>query len=182
MASVVDPISRSTSLDTRAGYVSCRSTHHRPTGRYHFEGADHGDVAMSMVVVSNLTERVGPDAHAHPFAEVFVVHEEEATSLSTARRSSPRTGRSSVPRLERRTSSRIPARAARLTAIHPSFDLWSASLEIDQEPPSVCQGGGSTTATPSVMWICHPSSCTVRWCVRHSKTRLSNAVGPPSRQ
>lgn len=33
----------------------------------------------SMAVVSKLTEPVGPDTHMHPYAEVFVVHEGEAT-------------------------------------------------------------------------------------------------------
>ena len=32
------------------------------------------------------------------------------------------------------------------------------------------------------MWMRHPCSCTARWCGRHSETRLSSSVGPPSAQ
>jgi len=43
-------------------------------------------------------------------------------------------------------------------------------------------GGGSTTATPSAICRGHPSSCTRRWRGRHSETRFSSSVGPPSDQ
>jgi mannose-6-phosphate isomerase-like protein (cupin superfamily) len=48
-------------------------------GRFLFEGGDHGDVPISMIVVSKLDIRVGPELHVHPYAEIFVVHEGEAT-------------------------------------------------------------------------------------------------------
>ena len=44
------------------------------------------------------------------------------------------------------------------------------------------QGGGSTTAIPSAMWMRHPCSCTARWCGRHRETRFSSSVAPPSAQ
>lgn len=49
------------------------------SGRYLFEGGDHGGVPISLIVVSKLELRVGPELHVHPYAEVFVVHEGEAT-------------------------------------------------------------------------------------------------------
>jgi mannose-6-phosphate isomerase-like protein (cupin superfamily) len=42
-----------------------------------FEGADHG-VAVSAFVVDS-TPGLGPSLHTHPYAEVFIVHEGEAT-------------------------------------------------------------------------------------------------------
>jgi mannose-6-phosphate isomerase-like protein (cupin superfamily) len=48
-------------------------------GRFLFEGGDHQDVPISLIVVSKLDIRVGPELHVHPYAEVFVVHEGEAT-------------------------------------------------------------------------------------------------------
>jgi hypothetical protein len=40
------------------------------------------------------------------------------------------------------------------------------------------QGGGSTTAIPSAMWMRQPCSCTARWCGRHRETRFSRSVLP----
>jgi len=48
-----------------------------PTARL-FEGADHGGVGVSMFVVDS-TPGLGPGLHTHPYDEVFVVHEGEAT-------------------------------------------------------------------------------------------------------
>ena len=44
------------------------------------------------------------------------------------------------------------------------------------------QGGGTTRAIPSAIWMRQPCSCTARWCGRHRQTRLSSSVGPSSDQ
>jgi len=47
-------------------------------GSWLFEGADHGGFGISFFMIDSLPG-AGPDLHAHPYAEVFVVHEGEAT-------------------------------------------------------------------------------------------------------
>jgi mannose-6-phosphate isomerase-like protein (cupin superfamily) len=47
-------------------------------GSWLFEGADHGGVGLSFFLIDSLPG-AGPDLHAHPYTEVFVVHEGEAT-------------------------------------------------------------------------------------------------------
>jgi mannose-6-phosphate isomerase-like protein (cupin superfamily) len=94
------------------------------TGRYHFEGADHGDVAVSMVVVSKLTERVGPEAHAHPYAEVFVVHEGEATFVVDGETIVAVGGQIVIaPTGTSHKFTNTGSEPLRLTAIHPSTRL-----------------------------------------------------------
>src|SRR3989442_7124408 len=48
------------------------------SGSWLFEGADHGGVGLSFFLIDSLPG-AGPDLHAHPYTEVFVVHEGEAT-------------------------------------------------------------------------------------------------------
>jgi mannose-6-phosphate isomerase-like protein (cupin superfamily) len=94
------------------------------TGRYHFEGADHGDVAISMVVVSHLTERVGPESHVHPNAEVFVVHEGEATFVVDGETIVAVGGQIVVaPTGASHKFTNTGSEPLRLTAIHPSTHL-----------------------------------------------------------
>ena len=45
---------------------------------YEFEGHDHGDVRVSFIVV-DAPPGSGPKLHKHPYEEVFVVQEGEAT-------------------------------------------------------------------------------------------------------
>jgi mannose-6-phosphate isomerase-like protein (cupin superfamily) len=49
-------------------------------GFWIFEGADHGGVGLSFFLVDS-EPGAGPDLHVHPYVEVFVVHEGEATFL-----------------------------------------------------------------------------------------------------
>jgi mannose-6-phosphate isomerase-like protein (cupin superfamily) len=46
-----------------------------------FEGYDHGGVPVSLIVVDAAPGR-GPDLHRHDYAEVFVVHDGEATFIA----------------------------------------------------------------------------------------------------
>src|SRR5438552_9445037 len=48
------------------------------SGSWLFEGIDHGGVGLSFFLIDSLPG-AGPDLHAHPYMEVFVVHEGEAT-------------------------------------------------------------------------------------------------------
>ena len=48
------------------------------SGSWLFEGFDHGGVGLSFFLIDSLPG-AGPDLHAHPYMEVFVVHEGEAT-------------------------------------------------------------------------------------------------------
>src|SRR2546426_9982424 len=48
------------------------------SGSWLFEGADHGGVGLSFFLIDSLPG-AGPDLHAHPYPEVFVVHEGGAT-------------------------------------------------------------------------------------------------------
>jgi len=43
-----------------------------------FEGFEHGDVGVSFILVTGLPG-TGPRLHRHPYAEVFVVQEGQAT-------------------------------------------------------------------------------------------------------
>src|ERR1051326_4440991 len=45
---------------------------------YRFEGKDNGDIAASFFLVLTLPGK-GPGLHIHPYAEVFVVEEGQAT-------------------------------------------------------------------------------------------------------
>jgi mannose-6-phosphate isomerase-like protein (cupin superfamily) len=45
---------------------------------HEFVGADHGDVPFSVILV-NSKPGVGPAVHRHPYPEVFIVDEGEAT-------------------------------------------------------------------------------------------------------
>jgi mannose-6-phosphate isomerase-like protein (cupin superfamily) len=45
---------------------------------HEFVGAEHGDVPFSVILVHS-QPGVGPKLHRHPYAEVFVVHDGEAT-------------------------------------------------------------------------------------------------------
>lgn len=45
---------------------------------HEFVGAEHGDVPFSIILVHS-APGVGPRVHRHPYAEVFVVEEGEAT-------------------------------------------------------------------------------------------------------
>ena len=48
------------------------------SGSWLFEGVDHGDVGLSFFLIDSLPG-AGPELHAPPYTEVFVVHEGEAT-------------------------------------------------------------------------------------------------------
>ena len=48
------------------------------SGSWLFEGIDHGSVDLSFFLIDSLPG-AGPDLHSHPYPEVFVVHEGEAT-------------------------------------------------------------------------------------------------------
>src|SRR5215831_5575884 len=50
----------------------------RRNGSRLFEGADHGGVGVSFFLV-DAPPGGGPSLHVHPYAEVFVVHEGQAT-------------------------------------------------------------------------------------------------------
>lgn len=50
----------------------------KDTGAYLFEGEEHGAVPISFVLV-DAAPGVGPDLHQHPYEEIFVVHDGEAT-------------------------------------------------------------------------------------------------------
>lgn len=52
----------------------------RQNGSWFFEGADHGGVAVSFFLIDS-EPGAGPHLHVHPYIEVFVVHEGEATFL-----------------------------------------------------------------------------------------------------
>jgi mannose-6-phosphate isomerase-like protein (cupin superfamily) len=85
-----------------------------------FQGVDHGGVRLSVFVV-NAAPGKGPKLHVHPYDEVFVVHEGEATftvgdELVAARGGQIVVAPRDVPhRFENSGSSRL-----RLTAIHPN--------------------------------------------------------------
>lgn len=49
-------------------------------GSWLFEGADHGGVGLSFFLIDS-PPGAGPDLHVHPYMEVFVLHEGEATFL-----------------------------------------------------------------------------------------------------
>jgi mannose-6-phosphate isomerase-like protein (cupin superfamily) len=50
-----------------------------PTAHSHeFVGAEHGDVPFSIILVHS-RPGVGPKVHRHPYAEVFIVEDGEAT-------------------------------------------------------------------------------------------------------
>jgi mannose-6-phosphate isomerase-like protein (cupin superfamily) len=48
------------------------------TGSWLFEGVDHGGVGLSFFLIDSLPG-AGPELHVHPYTEVFVIHEGEAT-------------------------------------------------------------------------------------------------------
>ena len=48
------------------------------SGSWLFEGVDHGGVGLSFFLIDSLPG-AGPELHVHPYSEVFVVHEGEAT-------------------------------------------------------------------------------------------------------
>jgi mannose-6-phosphate isomerase-like protein (cupin superfamily) len=48
------------------------------THSHEFEGADHGEVPFSVILVHS-APGVGPRLHRHPYAEVFIVESGEAT-------------------------------------------------------------------------------------------------------
>jgi mannose-6-phosphate isomerase-like protein (cupin superfamily) len=85
-----------------------------------FQGQDHGGVRLSIFVV-NVAAGEGPKLHVHPYDEVFVVHEGEATFTVGDESVATRGGqivvaRREVPhRFENSGSGRL-----RLTAIHPN--------------------------------------------------------------
>ena len=45
---------------------------------HEFVGAEHGEVPFSVILVHS-QPGVGPKVHRHPYAEIFVVHDGEAT-------------------------------------------------------------------------------------------------------
>jgi mannose-6-phosphate isomerase-like protein (cupin superfamily) len=123
MASVVDWISRTTQ-QKGAGMTQAEVATIESTGRQHLEGADHGNVAISMVVVGQLSERVGPEAHVHPYDEVFVVHEGEATFVVDGETIVAVDGQIVIaPTGTSHKFTNTGSAPLRLTAIHPSSRL-----------------------------------------------------------
>jgi mannose-6-phosphate isomerase-like protein (cupin superfamily) len=90
-------------------------------GRFLFEGADHGSIALSLIVVSRLDHPAGPELHVHPYAEVFVVHEGEAT-FSVGDETIVAVGGQIViaPSGQSHKFINTGSEPLRLTAIHPS--------------------------------------------------------------
>ena len=50
----------------------------RDGNTYELEGYEHGDTNISLILV-DMAPGDGPRLHSHPYAEVFVVHEGQAT-------------------------------------------------------------------------------------------------------
>ena len=91
------------------------------------------------------------------------------------------------------TSSRSPCHrgavsASMLTPASASRRSTGASAAPSQSGAAGASGSGRPSGrrnaiapSPST-WTRKPSSCTARWCRRHSRTRLASAVSPPSAQ
>ena len=102
----------------------------RPTGGSPvFEGADHGGVAVSFFMV-DAAPGEGPRLHRHPYDEVFVLHEGEATFTVGDESILAHTGQVVVgPRQVPHKFRNSGSGRLRMTTIHPSERVIQEWLE-----------------------------------------------------
>lgn len=109
--------------------MEAESLRRRTGGAPLFEGADHGGVAVSCFMV-DAAPGEGPSLHRHPYDEVFVLHDGEATFTVGDESIQAHGGQVVVgPRQVPHKFENCGSGRLRMTTIHPSERVITEWLE-----------------------------------------------------